>query len=103
MPRLETFSIEGLTIKFNSLDHMEPHFHVIKPGGKWEIRVYFLSCTEDFLHIEYKKPPNPPVNFDGISKGERKDLLEQVMKYQTQLFDEWRRKVEVAENYYADT
>ena len=103
MPKLKTFKIEGLILKFNSLDHMEPHFHVIKPGGKWEIRIYFLTCTEVFLHFEYKKPPNPPMSFDGISKGERKELLEQIIKHRTQLFDEWQRKVEVAENHNANT
>lgn len=101
MPKLETFKIEGLVLKFNSLDHMEPHFHAIKPGGKWEIRVYFLTCTEGFLDLKYKKPPNPPADFDGISKGEIKELLEQIVKHRGQLLREWETKVLVMEKYNA--
>lgn len=41
MPRLEAFSIPGLDLFFNSLDHLPPHFHARRPG-EWEIRVYFL-------------------------------------------------------------
>jgi hypothetical protein len=103
VPKVEAFKVEGLNLKFNSLDHMEPHFHVLKPGSKWEIRVYFLSSDEETLHIKYKKPPNPPANFDGISKSERKDLLEKVLKYRAELFREWEAKVQVMENYNANT
>lgn len=103
MPKLESFKIEGLILKFNSSDHLEPHFHVIKPGGKWEIRVYFLSCTKDFLNFKYKKPPNPPPKFDGISLSEKKELLEQLLKNRGKLLREWERKVNVRENYDAST
>jgi len=82
---------------------MEPHFHVIKPGKKWEIRIYFLTCSENFLHMEYKRPSNPPANFDGISKGERKELLDYVLKHQTQLLMEWQKKVRTVVNYNANT
>jgi hypothetical protein len=82
---------------------MEPHFHVIKPGGKWEIRVYFLTCTEDFLDRKYKKPANPAADFDGISKSERKELLDQVLKNRATLLIEWETKVNVTDNYNANT
>ena len=39
MPRLEAFSIPGLDLFFNSLDHLPPHFHA-RRRGEWEIRVY---------------------------------------------------------------
>lgn len=102
MPKLQSFKIVGLILKFNSLDHMAPHFHVIKPGGKWEIRVYFLTCTQSFLDIKYKKPPNPPSDFDGISKNERKELLEKVLKNRDRLLIEWEHKVKVMENHNAN-
>lgn len=101
MPKLEAFKIEGLILKFNSLDHLEAHFHVLKPGGKWEIRIYFLSCTEDLLDLEYKKPPNPSADFDGMSKSERKELLKQVLGNRAELLAEWEKKVKVMENYDA--
>lgn len=98
MPKLETFKVEGLILKFNSQDHMPQHIHVLKPGGKWEIRVYFMTCTEDFLHYVYKKPPDPPDSFDGISKSERKELLDKVLQNRAELLAEWERKVAVREN-----
>jgi len=101
VPKLEAFKIEGLELKFNSLDHMAPHFHVKKPGGKWEIRVYFLTCTEDLLHIEYKRPPDPPSGFAGITKSERKELLQLVLQNRAQLLQEWENKVVVTENFNA--
>jgi len=82
---------------------MEPHFHVTKSGEKWDVRVYFLTCTEGFLHMEYKRPRNPPANFDAISRAKRRELLELVLKHQAELFGEWQRKVRIAENYDADS
>lgn len=99
MPKLETFTVEGLILKFNSLDHRPPHLHVLKPGGQWELRVYFMSCTEEFLHFEYKKPPNPPANFDGISKSERKELLAKICQNRAELLGEWERKVEMRDSH----
>ena len=101
MPKVEAFHIEGLQLKFNSLDHMMPHLHVIKPGGKWEIRVYFLSCTDGYLNYDYKKPPNPPSGFRGITAKEKGQILEKVLEKRTQLLSEWEKKVNVTENYNA--
>lgn len=98
MPKLETFRVEGLILKFNSSDHMPQHIHVLKLGGKWDIRVYFMTCMEGFLDYDYKKPPNPPDDFDGISKSERKELLEKILQHRVELLAEWERKVEVSEN-----
>jgi hypothetical protein len=38
VPRLDAFSVAGLELFFNSLDHLPPHFHARRPG-EWEIRV----------------------------------------------------------------
>jgi hypothetical protein len=99
VPKLETFTLEGLTLKFNSYDHLPEHIHVLQPGGKWEIRVYFMSCNEGFLDFEYKKPPDPPAGFDGISKSERKQLLEKILQFRLELLAEWEKKVDVSEKY----
>src|ERR1017187_7070431 len=43
--RVEAFALDGLELWFNSSDHLPEHVHV-KRRGQWEIRVYFLLCTE---------------------------------------------------------
>ena len=53
MGRVDAFAIGGLDLWFNSHDHGPPHFHVRRPG-EWEIRVYFLDCTEEVLVFDQK-------------------------------------------------
>ena len=103
MPKVVAFKVAGLILKFNSLDHMQPHFHALKQGGKWEIRVYFLTCTDDFLDLDYKQPSNQPLTFDGISKSERKELLEKIIANRAELLAEWETKVKVMDNYNAES
>ena len=50
MGKVEAFTLEGLELWFNSSDHLPPHVH-IKRRGKWEIRVFFLDCTDSKVGI----------------------------------------------------
>jgi hypothetical protein len=74
---------------FNSQDHLPPHVHVVHKGGDFEIRVYFLSCKKEHLAFDFKFPPTEKT----LSAKFRKDILENVLKYQAQLLKEWERKV----------
>lgn len=91
---VKAFLVQGLTIFFNPNDHHPPHFHVKKKGA-WEIRIRFLTCTEDYLDFEYKFPKNPK---KGLSSQEEQELLSCVLKNRTFLLEEWEAKVVVKEN-----
>jgi hypothetical protein len=96
MPKLEAFSIPGLDLFFNSLDHLPPHFHARRPG-EWEVRVYFLQCGEALAYdVKWadksrsrkgrrrrRKPPG--------AYGQA--LLEQVTIHRAALLREWETKV----------
>jgi hypothetical protein len=92
--RVDAFKIDGLRLFFNSHDHGPEHFHANKPG-KWEIRVFFRLCDEKSeLVFDYK------LRFGAErSSGERKQILEYVLKHQDDLLIEWENKVCVKENY----
>jgi hypothetical protein len=93
---VSAFTIQGLDIYFNSSDHRPPHFHV--EFIDWQIRVFIDSTsTENGLHFEYKEPKNPPKNFRGITKKQRKELLEMVVNHRAALLLEWEQKVCVKE------
>ena len=53
MGRVAAFSVAGLDLWFNSHDHAPPHFHARRPGV-WEVRIYFLTCTERFTDYDIK-------------------------------------------------
>lgn len=89
MPKVQAFSIPGLEVRFYSSDHLPPHIHVIDVG-EWEIRVYFLRCTNDQLDYDIKWPKG----FDGPQRNVRKQILQQVLKHRGDLFDEWERTVD---------
>lgn len=51
---VECLSMEGYRMWYNSSDHIPPHFHC-KKMSEWEIRVYFLDCSEvDGLAFDVK-------------------------------------------------
>lgn len=89
MSKLEAFAIQGLELWFNSNNHGPPHFHAKRPG-EWEIRVRFLSCTDNELdyEIKWKKRGNVPKAKD------RSRLLSEVLKNRVSLLEEWERKVD---------
>ena len=53
MGKVEAFTIEGLKVWINSSDHLPQHIHIAM-RGKWEIRVFFLECTDGDLVYELK-------------------------------------------------
>ena len=89
---VSAFQISGLKLVFNSADHRPPHFHARKEG-KWEIRVFFLLCTERNLCFSVKWPPNAK----GPTKQERKTLLSETLDHRAELLSEWESKVQVPE------
>ncbi len=88
MPRLEVFEIEGLVLVFYSNDHDPPHFHV-KRRGEWELRIFFLECTEDHLASE------EVFSKRGCSMGakHRRTLCRLIDGHRGELLREWERKV----------
>ena len=86
-------AIAGFTLVFRSSDHAPPHFHVRK-GHLWEIRVYIDASTEAAgLSYDYKFPKNMSKAFRGISAGEEKELLKNVILHREALLLEWEQKV----------
>lgn len=87
MPRLGAFSIPGLDLFFNSLDHLPPHFHARRPG-EWEIRVYFLvsgpklACDIKWSRKARGMPASTLQTLNALVNGNR-----------AQLFREWDAKV----------
>jgi hypothetical protein len=86
MGKVDAFEIAGLDVRFNSLDHLPRHFHVIKPG-KWEIRVAFLECTQQNLAYVVKWHVAIP------SGRDLKRILAEVLEHRVQLDEEWSKKV----------
>ncbi|MFU8805113.1 MAG: DUF4160 domain-containing protein, partial [Bradymonadaceae bacterium] len=82
MGKVDAFAIEGLTVFFYSSDHRPPHIH-IKKVGEWEMRVYFITSTEDELDYEIKWPKT--------SGGPRRkvigEILEQVLAHKAELLE----------------
>ena len=86
MGKLAAFSIAGLDLWFNSLDHRPPHFHARRPG-EWEIRVYILECTKSELSYEIKWGTNP-------NRRYRDELFTMALHHRVSLLMEWERKVQ---------
>lgn len=85
--------IAGLDLRFNSSDHLPPHFHARKPGA-WEARIFFLACVERQLEYEMKWPTT------GITptRKERDALLRGALDHRADLLREWEHKVVVGED-----
>ena len=89
---VSSFSIQGLDIYFNSLDHLPPHFHV--ECAAWQIRVFIDSSSlERGLDFQYKAPKNPRRQFKGLSKRQKAKLLLNVINCRAELLSEWQEKV----------
>jgi hypothetical protein len=83
--RVDCIDIEGLRLWFNSNDHLPPHFHVTKTG-EWELRVYFLHCTQSHLDFDKKWGREP-------SRKILEQLLRSVLQNHAGLLEEWELKV----------
>lgn len=89
MARVECISIAGLELWFNSEDHGPPHFHVRKPD-RWEIRVFFRSCTKRELSFNVKFA----FRDKGPNTKEKAVLRREVMAQLGALATEWEEKVQ---------
>lgn len=85
MGKVDCFELSGLKMTFNSSDHLPEHFHVRKPGS-WEVRVFFLLCTEDQLVYEVKWGGEP-------ARRDKQSVLEGVLSHRVELLTEWETKV----------
>lgn len=87
MPRLEAFSVAGLDLFFNSLDHLPPHFHARRPG-EWEIRVYFLVSGAKLAYdLKWSRKKS------GVPASMAEALKAAVNANRAQLLREWEAKV----------
>lgn len=83
---VECMSMEGYRMWYNSSDHLPPHIHC-KKMSEWEIRVYFMDCSEDNgLAFDVKWGSDPGSRF-------RKDLNKLVLQNRLRLLREWEEKV----------
>jgi hypothetical protein len=90
MPRLEAFSVPGLDLYFNSLDHLPPHFHARHPG-EWEIRVYFLVSGSKLAYdLKWSRKKR------GVPASILEALNAAVKANRAQLLREWEAKVSSA-------
>jgi hypothetical protein len=87
MPRLEAFSISGLDLFFNSLDHLPPHFHA-RRRGEWEIRVYFLLSGSK-LAFDTKWS----LKKGAVPASTSAALVSAVSAHRVSLLREWEAKV----------
>jgi hypothetical protein len=90
--KVSAFTLEGLDLWFNSSDHLPPHFHARKPDA-WEIRVYFLLCTEGHLVFEKRWPPGR----SGPRAQDRNAILRATLRRRVALLEEWGQKVQTKE------
>lgn len=88
MGKVKCFKIDGLELLFYSNDHLPEHIHIRK-SGKWEIRVYFLLCSEK-RGLDFTVKWSDDV---GISSKEKKQILKLVLENRTKLLEEWNNRV----------
>jgi hypothetical protein len=86
--QVEAFEIDGLKLWINSSDHLPPHFHA-KRRGQWEIRVFFLTCTDKNLDFNVKFQ----FGKKGPSAADQAAILELVLEHRAALLQEWEKKV----------
>lgn len=94
MGRVDAVSIAGLELWFNSSDHLPPHFHARK-AGEWELRVFFLLCTETHLEASVKWMDRKR----GMSRKHLDALKEGALRCRVELLEEWEAKVDTGERH----
>ena len=85
MGKVDCIVIQGLDLWFNSSDHLPPHFHVGKVG-EYELRIYFLLCTDQHLEYDRKWGKEP-------TRKSLETLRDLAIQNRVALLDEWERKV----------
>jgi hypothetical protein len=84
--KVDAVVLEGLDLWFNSSDHLPPHLHA-RRRGEWEIRVYFLLCTDDELVFDCKWTKKNP------SAKVLARIRKAVVECRVELLSEWEQKV----------
>ncbi len=85
MPKVSSFLLDGYELTFYPKDHEPEHFHLSKTGHRWEIKVLFMLCTETHSETRPKKPTWWNKNYNPLSKGKTKILLNLIFKAQSRL------------------
>ncbi len=88
MPKLNCFEHEGLYLFFNSLDHPPPHFHAMKPG-KWEIRIFFETCTDKLLDYQIKWSKGKC----QLDKKTKLEIVKLIAEHRDALLMQWNNSV----------
>lgn len=83
MGKVDSISLPGLTLWFNSNDHRPPHFHVEK-ADRWEVTVRFLREAADMITVEWG---------DGPSGKGKRALIRLAEEHRLELLGEWEHKV----------
>ena len=94
MGKVDAFSVAGLELWFNSSDHLPPHFHA-RRAGEWELRVFFLLCTETHMDVSVKWIDRKR----GVSRKHLEALQEGAVRFRVELLDEWEGKVDTGERH----
>lgn len=78
MPRVASFELPGIELRFHSHDHRPAHLHAKVPG-EWEIRVYFLHepPTYDVAWVATRIPADRLRAVLTIAAEHRSELLEE--------------------------
>jgi len=87
--KVDAFSVPGVELWFNSSDHLPPHFHASR-RGEWEIRVFFLLCTEAYVEWSLKWKDRRR----AVPQGALAELRAQSVRFRAELLAEWEAKVE---------
>jgi len=81
--------VAGLELWFNSSDHLPPHFHA-RRAGKFELRVFFLMCTETHMEVSVKWMDRKR----GVSRKHLDALQEGAVRFRVELLEEWEEEVD---------
>ena len=82
--RVDCIAVPGVELFFNSLDHLPPHFHALRPG-EWEVRVYFLKERAQMLDLKWRQ--------QGMTGATRRALTKLAEEHREDLLQEFDEKV----------
>jgi hypothetical protein len=72
--------------------HLPPHFHA-RRAREWELRVFFLVCTEEHMEVSVKWMDRKR----GVSGKHLEALQEGAVRFRAELLEEWEVKVDTGE------
>jgi hypothetical protein len=80
------FQIPGVSLWFNSHDHLPPHFHAER-AGEWRLRVRFMKEQDEMFEIVWatRQPSSRTLRSIAVA----------VRQHAPELLAEWNRKVNV--------